>query len=248
MFNHPIFFKMAKNSLIWIIVVILALIFIVPNSKHSYNLAMSSTQELSDCNNYKIQYINEGAKCVTDCIQTTQEIKECAGDYFKSITIGRYTTLADYDEDCNSLTGAGKTYYDCTNNPTIGCQGQSTSDCIIDGCQGNMNRVCINNEWTTWSICLKNDDNCGISTCSDTSTQSCTIGTCAGTQTRTCNSGTWSAWGTCTKNDANCVATTQDCRFPEEGTYPNCKISTMVYVIGGILILFMFMMMMRKRR
>jgi len=66
---------------------------------------------------------------------------------------------------------------------------------------------------------------------------------CSGGVPNGCPSGTVKCSDGNCKSD--CSTTTSECEFYQEGTYPNCKISTMAWVIGGIFVFMMFMVMMR---
>jgi len=174
--------------------------------------------------------------------------------FYYSGDIGKYGYFQDVTHTCNEInimdiTVPEKIEYDCFIGTQIDCVLRHHTDCYggdsywYDSCNTKGDMI-----WDCGNQGCNNGECINIIPCNGISTQSCTVGTCAGTQSRICNSGTWSDWGTCVKNDANCGTATNSCQFYQQGIYPNCKISTMVYVIGGILLILFMFMAIKKRR
>ena len=162
---------MAKNSLIWIIVVILALIFIVPNlmKKESINFGIPGYPSLNQCNFAKNMFTQQGLPCIGECVSKATALN-CGIDIYTNT----HTLFLDYSETCNSLTSLGKTYYDCFyGSPSPTCSGPPNQSCTIETCAGTQSRTCSNGVWGSWGTCTKNDANCGTTSCNTPADSNC---------------------------------------------------------------------------
>ena len=86
---------MAKTRFIWIILVILALIFIVPNlmKKESINFGIIGYPSLEQCNVAKNIFTQQGLPCIGECVSKATALN-CGIDIYTNT----HTLFLDYSE------------------------------------------------------------------------------------------------------------------------------------------------------
>jgi len=227
---------------------------ITPNINIKYSIADYSDstrcdQERSDDVGYY--------ECIGSCVKLTQPIVDCIEDNTgESVTFGYYAYYRDSDETCSQVQQRGSEQYACLYGSSVQCidsdgQNQETKGSVTYNgqtytdycdsisvieyyCEPILNKV---NHKSVW--------------CNPDIYTSCQDGACVKKVACT------PSVEICNQKDDNCNSqideglncggtTTNTCQFYQEGTYPNCKISTMAYVIGGILLLLFVFMVMRK--
>ena len=128
---------MKNNNWIWIIIIILALIFIVPNlqkKEHQVGeLSYSNPHStMDDCGTERQDMMNDGVKCVGECVQITTETDNCDESTFSSL-IGNYHFLYSDTLLCSdTLIHQQHIPWDCYYGPQQSCNTPADSNC--DGC------------------------------------------------------------------------------------------------------------------
>jgi len=132
----------------------------------------------------------------------------------------------------------------------VSCTTGAEQDCVVvvgtTNCPGT--QTCTSGVWGT---CVKDDANCGTTGC--VTGDACTVVVngvdCAGT--KVCTDG---AQVSCTKTVSTCGVTgpvcTPECQFFEEckeqtDKTTKCEIATWVFIVGGVMLFFMFFSMMK---